>query len=1095
MFSRTSTLLVIFQLMNFFLFSQKTEYFTIDWKPTTRDNAEYYRIITYDKFRKPVGQVRDFYMTGKLFFEGQMTSTNPQILEGLCSWYYLNGQLRRQGTFKNGELAGKLRVWSIDGKEEGVLDDTGFFYSSSYLQRNLSRIGRLLKHEISLDSAGIYSCLRTGSLFINKNELESSILLYQLAHDIASILERESEKAITYHNLGYVWRKRGDFEMALTWYRKAIGIWENTRAENQLAVSYNNLGIVLDKLNRYVEALDWYFKAITVQEQLGLTQELANTFHNIGYNYIQQAKYIEALEWYNKAIFLQKNLGLEAKLATSYNNIGFIHNQENRFKEAIAWYQKAIEIREQLSFDSELTGTYDKMGEVYLSLGQNREALIWFHRGKDLQKQLGHSFDLAKSYNKIGNIYHNLGEYTESFSWYTKAYEIFEQFENGPELISVYNNIGTSFFSQNQFTESLKWFRKAEIICERLKLEEEAASTYGNIGYAYQSQKLFSAALDYHQRAKEIQEKLGDSTDLARTYTNIGYIHFAGAQYSSATFWYRRAIEMFEKLQVVEGLYPSYSNIAYAYYYKSKYDSTLFYVQKYFNLVGDFGDSWEGSVNSQLNARKNLGVLEIGIEATLQLKDYKKAIYFSQLGKLKRLNAIFSTYLQQSARSSFLKDRSEKVKSNLQGLDQYLLGDLDYDKRAKLILLRDSLQQEKWEINDLIKLISPKISKSLSLEVTALEKIQTVLNEDEALISYFLGNQNVFAGICTRADFEILNLGNPSPLADTLGKLRESLIAKGTPDLILDELGSNKNEAFFRFSNSLYEKLWAPLDSTGLIRGKKIILIPDGFLNYLPFELLIKDKEQKDYQDYQYLIQDHPISYYPSSTLLHFERTKEGQENIPERDFFGLGVSEFKNTNCTNDDNIYGNLVTIASSIDRLGDLFSINQSTTIVDDQANESAFKSLDLTNYRYLHFATHGVINDETPDFSSILLQPGAQEDGCLNMYEIFDLDFNADLVTLAACQTGLGKLVRGEGMVGFTRALMYAGTPSVILSLWEVADESTNQLFLDYYSKLAKDGSDKYAPLRAAQLDMIKSREYSNPYYWAPFVFIGARESKF
>ena len=183
----------------------------------------------------------------------------------------------------------------------------------------------------------------------------------------------------------------------------------------------------------------------------------------------------------------------------------------------------------------------------------------------------------------------------------------------------------------------------------------------------------------------------------------------------------------------------------------------------------------------------------------------------------------------------------------------------------------------------------------------------------------------------------------------------------------------------------------------------------------------------------------------------------------------------------------YRDLNTITASVDQLSSYFTKGKRNTFLNERATESAFRSLSLTDYRYLHFSTHGVINTETPEFSSLLLQPDGQEDGCLNMYEIFDLDFNADLVTLAACQTGLGKLVQGEGMVGFTRALMYAGSPSVVLSLWEVVDESTNQLFLDYYSELAKDGSDKYAPLRAAQLKMIESGKYSNPYYWAPFIF--------
>ena len=288
----------------------------------------------------------------------------------------------------------------------------------------------------------------------------------------------------------------------------------------------------------------------------------------------------------------------------------------------------------------------------------------------------------------------------------------------------------------------------------------------------------------------------------------------------------------------------------------------------------------------------------------------------------------------------------------------------------------------------------------------------------------------------------------------------------------------------------MYQKIWAPLDSTGLLKDKEVILVPDGFLNYLPFELLVRDSTQKSFQDYQYLVKKHSISYYPSATVLHFERTKEKSDPKPMKDFFGLAVSNFENALCTEDGKPLNNLDNTTSSVESIQNYFSPVKSTTILNDSANRNDFSSLDLKNYRYLHFATHGQINSERPEFSNILLH-----DACLNLYEIFDLEFYADLVTLSACETGLGKLVRGEGMVGFTRALMYAGTPSVVLSLWEVSDDSTKDLFVNYYSKLSKDDSDKYAPLRDTQLQMIESGKYSNPYYWAPFVFIGERGSKF
>ena len=129
---------------------------------------------------------------------------------------------------------------------------------------------------------------------------------------------------------------------------------------------------------------------------------------------------------------------------------------------------------------------------------------------------------------------------------------------------------------------------------------------------------------------------------------------------------------------------------------------------------------------------------------------------------------------------------------------------------------------------------------------------------------------------------------------------------------------------------------------------------------------MIKDQQQKGYHEYHYLIQNHPISYYPSATLLHFERTKEDRHVAPDQAYFGLGVSQFSNTSCTSDGKTYGKLWKVTQSMRQLQDLFGSNQSITIFDDQANEKALKNLDLSRYSYLHFATHGVINTENPGF---------------------------------------------------------------------------------------------------------------------------------
>ena len=164
-----------------------------------------------------------------------------------------------------------------------------------------------------------------------------------------------------------------------------------------------------------------------------------------------------------------------------------------------------------------------------------------------------------------------------------------------------------------------------------------------------------------------------------------------------------------------------------------------------------------------------------------------------------------------------------------------------------------------------------------------------------------------------------------------------------------------------------------------------------------------------------------------------------------------------------------------------------------LLHNNANEKFLKSGELEQYKVLHFATHGFVNSERPELSGLLLAQDSTggEDGVLYSGEIYNLKLNADLVVLSACETGLGKIQKGEGIIGLTRALLYAGAKNIIVSLWQVADESTSDLMVDFYknSLISKEQLSYSEALRNAKLKMISEGEYAHPLFWSPFILIG------
>jgi CHAT domain-containing protein len=178
--------------------------------------------------------------------------------------------------------------------------------------------------------------------------------------------------------------------------------------------------------------------------------------------------------------------------------------------------------------------------------------------------------------------------------------------------------------------------------------------------------------------------------------------------------------------------------------------------------------------------------------------------------------------------------------------------------------------------------------------------------------------------------------------------------------------------------------------------------------------------------------------------------------------------------------------------VQKISELFPKEQFSILIGKDATETNAKTMQLREFRTLHFASHGLIDEEHPQLSSIVLNPGSpEEDGYLTMREVFDLKLNADLVVLSACKTGLGRNTRGEGLTGLARAFFCAGASSVLVSLWNVNDRSTSEFMTAFYTARTGTSMSKTAALREARLKMIQSKKYSHPYYWSPFILIGAR----
>lgn len=333
------------------------------------------------------------------------------------------------------------------------------------------------------------------------------------------------------------------------------------------------------------------------------------------------------------------------------------------------------------------------------------------------------------------------------------------------------------------------------------------------------------------------------------------------------------------------------------------------------------------------------------------------------------------------------------------------------------------------------------------------------------------------------------------------------------------------NEFDIKLSSELFDRILKPaLEKLEI--SKRLIIIPDGMLNVTPFEVLVTGAGcDNGIKSNCFFGDQYNISYYPSAAILTFNREAVPQTPPPQGSLlavgdpiYGLDDDRLSNSQISflqgnkEKDNreftlrgsrfrnvmegkgySFERLRNSGLEVKKIKDAFenSPGDREVLVGFDASESRLKSRDLTKYRYLHFTLHGILAFDVPYLKEPALvlgvDPDSREDGFLTLGEIYALKLNADLVTLSACETGLGLRVAGEGVIGLSRAFMIAGARSVLVSLWKVSDESTALLMEEFYRLLSR-GEEKVDALAKAK-QKLRQMGYKNPYFWAPFILIG------
>jgi CHAT domain-containing protein len=707
---------------------------------------------------------------------------------------------------------------------------------------------------------------------------------------------------------------------------------------------------------------------------------------------------------------------------------------------------------------------------TYLSLGDYEKALRYLNRALEIDVKTRDQENVAVDLKNIGIILRNRGEFNHnesdinsSIEYHLRCLYLAGQLGNDDGKADLLNNLGLSYSSLHDYSNALVNFRSALKEAAALGRTGDTGTILCNIGHTYLQMGKASEARSAFLKSTDLALKTGREDVLWESYFGLGKCLESEGELTSAMSCYQKAADIIDQIRCRLSWDEQKTGFA-----RDKWKVYEAWVDILFQRKqAGFPDSSDLEIWQTIERAKARAFVE---ELRQMESSRPTPLDPLHLRAQKRLTRKISGTLSE------LADRGLEAETR-----KVLLGRLEREEDA-YTSLRNRLRTE-----------AAVDSSDLLADVTPLDKIQQdLLDSETACLEFFLGEKRSFVVLITRNKLVINLLPSRPAIEDSL-------------KAYLKVLSSPPRGRFpgFRAARRLYREFVSPLEDQLGPSIRNLIIVPEGILCYLPFETLVRDGG--DESSGKYLIETYRVSYAPSvSSLALLGRPQH--EDAASRRILALGdpVYARHSSSAGPGKKDYGEALR-ELYLDSGFDFSELKYSKKEVRDiarifppksvdiytgaDATEDVVKKSPLTNYRIIHFACHGFLDERTPLRSALVLSldEDLEEDGFLQAREIYDLRLNADLVVLSACQTGQGRLENGEGVLGLPRVFFCAGAKSIISSLWKISDRSTASLMRNFYRSLAG-GADKAQSLRAAKLMMLKSR-FSHPFYWAGFVLNG------
>ncbi|MEQ8524374.1 CHAT domain-containing protein [Gracilimonas sp.] len=949
----------------------------------------------------------------------------------------------------------------------------------------------------------------------------SSDSLYNLAHDLyrqgeygqAADIFKEAAESYLAMGDSVEWAgailRQGDALLNQGEVRKGEELFlfvhtnEPQNAEASLKANlYKNLGRVYRELEQYEKSTHYYRKSIEFAATTGDSVLIGQLTNNISYPYLYSGDYERAFSNQKKAKEIYESLGEDYRLSFVLNGMFLTLRDLGLYAQANQYIRQSMSLREDIGNPNLLDVAYHNMAASHNDLGRPDSAIIYYGKSLELSRMLENPYDITQTLINIGMLYERSGDYDNALSYYNEALETNYQTERP---VSIANNlkrlaevaVQNDDFSnaENFYSEALTWMKKADA-------PQELAGLYLDIAELKLDQEEFEDARKYVAEAKNTFEE--SYMPLAYQAHNVlGEIYNAEGKLRESLGEYRRVYNLYSNQGIVSKIKPA-MNLARA-YSRVGSDSAFVLASESFTLIDSIRTNVSGLTFRAGFFRDYAGFYnEVASWYITQKNNPVKAFELVEAAKARVLMdelAEAREKVYETLDEATLIRKQQKAKQ----IDRLYTQLEQADSKQEATSIRRELKDLEFEYQSFLNELHENSRELKSFDYpkpVTLNEVQDWLNEETAVIEYAFTSSGMIRIVTTHDDISatytdsVQSLNARTFFTETVRGFRESITGEKEKGVIFEQ-GSN-----------LYDFLIPSIEEMGGTRISNLVVIPDGPLSFLPFEALSRNS--------RFLIEDFHVKYLPSASIYSFIQAPHRDSEFDLLALAGSGFeSEQSSAYPARSQASFASLPSTLLEVDSISVNFS--KVKILKNDDVTEATLKSHDLSSYRFLHFATHANVDESNPFRSGLILSKKTDveslfgEDGHLNSREISNLKLNADLVTLSACNTGMGKQVTGEGLIGLQRSFLSAGASSVMVSLWSVFDRSTSVFMSNFYRSMLSHQREDYGmwnqtlnwfgmyehpmidykakAIRDAKLAMIDHPYYNHPVYWAPFILIG------